>query len=923
MQLQIDKLGKVSITVEEGYWDITKDYDKLTIVEKEGTFGTFISRKPVPAGTVLTDRKYWIPFSSLKEEIILNFNKWVSDYGALLGSQAETLNAIQEAINSIYSHLPQGVIFKGNIDSVRAGFESEIILEGKTTNEEDAKFVLYKNNEEIYRQEEGNSFNISDTVNGDTEYKLVTIQNGYKYISTWNVAIALPLYAGGGQTYQDAIGDDKIVKVSNDISGIYSIVIDKDGDYIFFVAPKGYLIKSIKMNGLDVPIKSTKEVYLGTEYIIYQSDYQYKTGTYPIQINDYTGLNEDDFLGILNSLGDTASAVDVANLKERIDNLPVNELIDKEYAPAKFSGMGRIYLRKNIKNGKNILEQNMMLKENTIYIIQYDFDLNGKEISIPENCVLQFEGGSLRNGNIIGSNTIIVADPVSIFYDISIKGTFISNTNKYYCEWFDLDVEKCLLAFEKVDFVGKYTFDKNIFIEEDINPIINFHQGSIVTVTDTFNDEYLFKFHISGYVGGNPLYDSLGVKFIGFGGSIYLNKRCGFAYINRNPNSISGCASSSFENINVKGAGIGDRKFIIPVFNQSNVPSDCSSIITTYAASVLRNVSVSTDRQDKQPYVGINLQGADNKLNRVTIVINNIGLAIGGGSMVNECHVWGAPKCAFYVIGETSFWGCYGDWARINYHYIQNNVNINITDHSFIGSPDIDSPFNASIFIQCVSNSVRGHANLINYTASATIIPFNCIINYYKGSIPAFLNLDIQNTLNKTNEITRNNSGGYFLPKDKWVKITTVWKDWPYAVLLSISRPQNNVPHLIGYIAIDKYTFLGERTNNGILLKKEQIGGSAYQNIYIKNTTSTNCLIDIISSGFTLKSYNTNIVDDSFVEHFADIQYMSVTNTIFGTENSRPIFTSKDKGIQYFDTTLNKPIWWTGTKWVDSTGADV
>ena len=28
-------------------------------------------------------------------------------------------------------------------------------------------------------------------------------------------------------------------------------------------------------------------------------------------------------------------------------------------------------------------------------------------------------------------------------------------------------------------------------------------------------------------------------------------------------------------------------------------------------------------------------------------------------------------------------------------------------------------------------------------------------------------------------------------------------------------------------------------------------------------------------------------------------------------------------GYQYFDTTLSKPIWWTGTKWVDATGNQV
>lgn len=433
MQLYKDSLGKVSITVEEGYWDISKDYDKLTIVEREGTFGTYISRKPVPAGTVLTDRKYWIPFSSLKEEIILNFNKWIEEYSGMLGSQAETLNHLQTIINQVFEHLPQGVTFEGSIAAVRPGFEESISLEADTTNELDAEFVLYKNNEEIYRTT-GNTLRYVDTVNTDTEYRLETTQNGYKYISTWNVAVALPLYAGGGETYQDAIGDNKIVKVDSNVAGIYNITVDKDGDYIFFVAPKSSVISSIKMNGLDVPMKATKEVYLGTTYIIYQSDNAYKAGQYPIQINDYKGLDSDVLLGILNSLGDTASAIDVAALKERIDNLPVNELIDKEHNPTNFSGMGRVYLRKNIKNGKNILEQNMMLKANTIYIIQYDFDLDGKEINILHNSILKFEGGSLRNGTIKTSTTPInIIANNKIFYDINIKGEIAGNFKAIWC----------------------------------------------------------------------------------------------------------------------------------------------------------------------------------------------------------------------------------------------------------------------------------------------------------------------------------------------------------------------------------------------------------------------------------------------------------------------------------------------------------
>lgn len=63
MKLQIDKLGKVAITVEKDYWDISKDYDKLVVVQKENINTSYLSRKPVPAGTELTDREYWIPFS--------------------------------------------------------------------------------------------------------------------------------------------------------------------------------------------------------------------------------------------------------------------------------------------------------------------------------------------------------------------------------------------------------------------------------------------------------------------------------------------------------------------------------------------------------------------------------------------------------------------------------------------------------------------------------------------------------------------------------------------------------------------------------------------------------------------------------------------------------------------------------------------
>ena len=83
------------------------------------------------------------------------------------------------------------------------------------------------------------------------------------------------------------------------------------------------------------------------------------------------------------------------------------QLANKTYDKQSFSGLGRVYLRKNIVGDKNVLTQAMINKANTIYVIQYDYDLKEASINIPENCVLQFDGASLSNGTIVGNGTII------------------------------------------------------------------------------------------------------------------------------------------------------------------------------------------------------------------------------------------------------------------------------------------------------------------------------------------------------------------------------------------------------------------------------------------------------------------------------------------------------------------------------------
>ena len=65
-------LGKVSITVHGTWEDI--DYDKLTLVYHKEKNATYISKRPIPKGTMISDKKYWslvvkgvIPDTTIKQ----------------------------------------------------------------------------------------------------------------------------------------------------------------------------------------------------------------------------------------------------------------------------------------------------------------------------------------------------------------------------------------------------------------------------------------------------------------------------------------------------------------------------------------------------------------------------------------------------------------------------------------------------------------------------------------------------------------------------------------------------------------------------------------------------------------------------------------------------------------------------------------
>lgn len=135
----------------------------------------------------------------------------------------------------------------------------------------------------------------------------------------------------------------------------------------------------------------------------------------------------------LSSVDDIASKLDevTIQLPENVDSayLIINVVI---YNSATF------YVKK-AKALSTIKEFNIIPsvnENNTVFTVSYDYDLNGRVLKLPENSVLKFEGGSIKDAFIIGNNTIVEAGPDDNIFgrDTEIIGSW--KTKTWYAKWF-------------------------------------------------------------------------------------------------------------------------------------------------------------------------------------------------------------------------------------------------------------------------------------------------------------------------------------------------------------------------------------------------------------------------------------------------------------------------------------------------------
>ena len=328
MLIQKDNLGKVAVTVEKDYWSINKDYDKLTIVEKEGSFGTYISRKPVPAGKELTDRDYWIPFSSLKEEIVLQFGELVNRVNNLDKTIEEKEEEIYKAMASISAG---GIALKQSFgDSELVGISQKVITEKvddlqdqinklhpstfgikltitpniiyeeqdtnitikvETLDEEIADNIKIIIDDEIISETvDSDSLEITELISENKVIRAEAIKDGFSYEAETEVKTTRPYYIGAGEEYNDILTDAYKQSIKLNPIGTYNINVENNANYLFFVVPDSMTINNVTMNGFNVPLNPPEEVIIipasgeGFNYKVYKSINTYDSGLLTVTI---------------------------------------------------------------------------------------------------------------------------------------------------------------------------------------------------------------------------------------------------------------------------------------------------------------------------------------------------------------------------------------------------------------------------------------------------------------------------------------------------------------------------------------------------------------------------------------------------------------------------------------------------------------
>lgn len=599
------------------------------------------------------------------------------------------------------------------------------------------------------------------------------------------------------------------------------------------------------------------------------------------------------------------NATELLNIKDDFA-----ELSNKTYNPETYSGMGRVILRKNMVNGVNVLTQEMINQSNTIYEIRYDFTLD-EDITIPANCILEFDGGSISGAYTISGNTYIKAEDISIFDGVSVE----LRNDVIYANWwkFGNDLEKNSINLQHV-FDAAYSAHGCVV---KVTEPITFSQT--VTIWSYSTNSYNgYTLSIEGQQTASPLF-------------IFNNSTEGskaFVIKRKTDGSTMNGHCVKFNNIFILSE---NASYLIYTNNASkiefnNCSLECITGVCFYSSKIWDWKIIDSNVSGK---TGIEVDnGTSVYISNLFVRGTDYGIKL-GGSYIHISNMFGD-----YARGTFArFSYCRGTISSI----ATESVNLD----KFI---DLEQSF---LEIQSIyyHNLVNSDASV--FSGSNSSVHVGSIFALGSGDTGYLeaggwgLRIEIDKLCSQLNyKETIHNDDSCSLLVHKYIKGNNVG-------LVQSTYHDRTWYRPIDDVTLQTETYDGYYKQPRYPKKARIVLGSVAPRFFIENKYDEQ---GNIVSEVSDKQYDSVNVGDIFLNSdvnyspndgvffgwvcsghasasdktFGNASYKKVQFVLSGTTLKRPTsIGAYHKGLQFFDETLNKPIWWNGANWVDSTGATV
>lgn len=644
-------------------------------------------------------------------------------------------------------------------------------------------------------------------------------------------------------------------------------------------------------------------------------------------------------------------------------------------------GMGKIYLKKN----KAIQEQ--MKQPNTIYVVQYDFDLVGKELVVPENCVLEFDGGSLDNGTLVCDNTeiegnaILTTDVLGTINSKYFRASWISKNNPHIItniikNLFDNNVT--LLLDISIETDGRTIKTDNILIDGEVENHFSIDNSCLFNLNSGNNNILIRNCNINVETADKFIFinDNCNIKInienLNFDGK---NKCTRFlSYYNENPNSIIydiSIKKSNFVDLTesvILYASKVEQGFILEntfknIGNHNKVGhNSCITLGSDNVNGIISNViiknnifdtikSIFSEKDDAKETHAILLYGYENIVegNNIKNIISNRNDK-DPGSEAEAVYLKGFKNQIVNNIIEDGV-GSFSDGAIT----IKGLLSYERDGDNYIAGNTVISSYGACVVLCLDKNIIKGNTliqkgkdciSITLYQANNNIVSENSINVSNKESCAAAIYLDMEctGTVISNNEINVNgslavlyNNNSITYIKDNKIICNDVFfgTNTKYNSGLFYSL---NAENITVYFENNSIFFNSVRSSSVIALKGKIISIGNKYNFTSKGLEDSNAFISYLYRFVNITSINdvynidsnyqiTNILNSTEDNNFTNtIINKNIPagddikgNILFGNNagNQRPV-KAPTIGFQYFDTTLNKPIWWTGDKWADA-----